>query len=59
MKNLTQKLGSANAATRRWQSYANVDGYGSECLLGMYPIPAHTVFDLCDSLTPRNGGPMT
>jgi hypothetical protein len=59
MKNVTQKPGSANAATWRWQSYANVYAFGRACLLGMNPIPAHTVFNRCDSLTPIYWGPMT
>jgi len=54
----TQQLGLSPAAARRWQSYANVDGYGSANLSGMKQIPAHIVFNRCDSLATNSGEPM-
>jgi hypothetical protein len=53
-----RQLGLSTAAKRRWQSYANVDGYGDARLSGMNVIPAHIAFDRCDSLATNSGEPM-
>jgi len=59
MNRSIQQLGLATAAKRRWQTYANVDGYGGARLSGMDVIPAHIVFDRCDSLATNSGETMT
>jgi hypothetical protein len=59
MNYFIQQLGLSTAAKRRWQSYANVNGYGGSRLSGMNVIPAHIAFDRCDSLATNSGEPMT
>jgi len=59
MNYFSQQLRSSIAAKRRWQSYANANGYGDSRLSGMNVIPAHIAFDRCDSLATHSGEPMT
>lgn len=54
----TKQLGLSTVATKRWQSYANVDGDGGARLSDMNVIPAHTAFNRCDSLATISGEPM-
>ncbi len=59
MNKSIQQLGLTNAANRRWQSYANVDGYGGARLAGMHDIPAHIAFNRFDVLATNSGEPLT
>jgi len=59
MNDSIQQLDLSTAAKRRWQAYANVDGYGDARLSIMNIIPAHIAFDRCDFLATNSGKPMT